>query len=75
MTFNVSPLSTSLSPPVKSPAENKIPEVPLSTVHRNAPAIVTVAFMTNYAGEAEFEITEGLAVVAVPKTAALRAPA
>ena len=75
MTFSVSPLSTSLSPPVKSPAENKMPEVPLATVHRNAPPTVTVAFMANDDGDAELVVTDGLAVVAVPNVTALREPA
>jgi hypothetical protein len=70
----VSPDATDLSPPVKSPAENKTPEVPEDTLVKKAPAIVAVALMANEEGEAEFVITDGLAVVAVPKVTDLRLP-
>jgi hypothetical protein len=75
VTFSVSPLSTVLSPPVKSPAENKMPDVPLFTLASNAPA-TTVPFtnIANELGLAELEITDGSAVVAVPNVTALRLP-
>ena len=68
----MSPDATDLSPPVKSPAENKTPEVPEDTLHKKAPAIVAVAFMENDVGEAELLITDGFAVVAEPNVTALR---
>jgi hypothetical protein len=74
VTFNVSPDATDLSPPVKSPAENRIPEVPEDTLAKKAPAIVAVAFITKEDGDAELEITEGFAEVADPKVTALREP-
>ena len=70
----MSPDATDLSPPVKSPAENKTPEVPEDTLHKKAPAIVAVAFMAKAEGDAEFVITDGFAVVAEPKVTALREP-
>jgi hypothetical protein len=48
--------------------------VPVSTLAKNAPAIVTVAFIVNEEGEAELVITDGFAVVAAPKVTALRLP-
>ena len=74
MTFNVSPDATDLSPPVKSPAENKMPEVPEATLHKNAPEIVAVPVMANEEGDAELVITDGFALVAEPKVTALRFP-
>ena len=70
----MSPDATDLSPPVKSPAENKTPEVPEATLHKNAPAIVAVPLIANEEGDAEFVITDGLAVVAEPKVTTLRLP-
>lgn len=71
----MSPLSTVLFPPEKLPAENNTPDVPEDTEHKNAPA-TTVLFtnMANDDGEPELSITEGSAVVAVPKVTALRLP-
>ena len=74
VTFKVSPEATDLSPPVKSPAENKTPEVPVATLVKNAPAIVAVPVIAKEDGEAEFVITYGLAVVAEPKVTDLRLP-
>jgi hypothetical protein len=74
VTFKVSPAATDLSPAVKSPAENNTPEVPVATLHKNAPATVAVPVMRNDEGAAEFVMTEGLAVVAEPKVTDLRLP-
>ena len=74
MTFKVSPEATDLSPPVKSPSENKMPEVPEATLHKKAPAIVAVPVIVKADGEAELLITDGLAVVAEPNVTALRLP-
>jgi hypothetical protein len=76
VTFRVSPDTTVRSPgDWKSASENNTPEVPLDTVHKNAPATTPPELLiVNDAGEAELEITEGLAVVAVPNTPALREP-
>ena len=70
----MSPDATDLSPPVKSPAENKTPEVPVATLHKNAPAIVAVPLMAKDEGDAELVITDGFAVVAEPNVTALRLP-
>ena len=60
----------------KSDSENKTPEVPLETVHKNAPATTPPApEMVKEEGEAELLMTEGSAVVAVPNVTALREPA
>ena len=72
VTFSVSPETTARSPgDWKSDAENKIPVVPLFVLLliRNAPPTVCVALMVNAAGDAELLMTEGSAVVAVPKVA------
>ena len=50
MTFSVSPFATSLSPPVKSPSENRTPDVPDATVAKNAPATVVVLLILKTAG-------------------------
>lgn len=75
-TFRVSPATTARSPgDWKSASENKTPDVPLDTVHRNAPATVPPELeMVNDEGDAVLLITDGLAVVAVPKVIALREP-
>jgi len=50
-------------------------EVPEDTVHRNAPATIPPPpVMLNCEGAALLLITEGSAVVAVPKVTALREP-
>ena len=75
MTFKVSPDTTERSPgDWKSEAENKIPVVPdlVLLLIKNAPPTVEVALIVNEAGEAELLITDGSAVVAVPKVAAGR---
>jgi len=54
-------------PPVKLPAEYKTPEVPLLTVHKNAPKIVAEAFITNVTAE---EVTRE----PVPATPGLELP-
>ena len=59
---------------MKSPAENKTPEVPVATLHKNAPATVAVPLMANEEGAAELVITDGLAVVADPNVTAFRLP-
>jgi hypothetical protein len=76
VTFKVSPDTTVRSPgDWKSASENKMPEVPLATVHKNAPATIPPApEIENEDGEALLEITEGSAEVAVPKVIALREP-
>jgi hypothetical protein len=75
VTVTVSPETTLRSPgEANAEAENKTPEVPplvLSEV-KNAPPTVTVALMLNVAGEPEFVITDGSAVVAVPNEQAGR---
>ena len=71
----MSPLSTDLSPPEKLFAENRTPDDPLFTEHRNAPAMVCpFDVIENDAGLPELLITEGSAVVAVPNVAATRLP-
>jgi hypothetical protein len=70
----VSPLETERSPPVKSLAENNVPDVPDATLQRKAPAIVAVALILNDALLAVLVTTEGLAVVAAAKVAAGRLP-
>ena len=47
MTFRTSPETTVRLPPVKLPAENKIPAVPVLTVAINAPATVFDAVIEN----------------------------
>jgi hypothetical protein len=74
VTCKVSPFATERSPPVKSAAENNVPDVPDATLHKNAPAIVAVALILNDALEAELVTTEGLAVVAAANVAAGRVP-
>jgi hypothetical protein len=63
-----------LSPPVKSPPENRTPEVPVATLAKNAPAITAVPVIVKDEGEAELLMTDGFAVVAAPKVTALRLP-
>lgn len=75
MTFSVSPLTTERLPgDEKLASENNVPVVPplVLLLIKNAPAMVEVAFMLNAAGDAEFVITEGLAVVAVPNVQVTR---
>ena len=73
-TFSVSPATTTRSPgDWKSASENKVPDVPLATVHKNAPATVPPApEIVNAAGDAVLAITDGFAVVAVPNTTCFR---
>jgi hypothetical protein len=74
-TFSVSPLTTLRSPgESKSASENRMPEVPLATVQINAPATVAVLVIANDDGEPVLSMTEGAAVVGVPKVTALREP-
>jgi hypothetical protein len=72
----VSPDTTTRSPGAwKSEAENSVPDVPVSTLAKNAPATVPPApVIENEAGEAVLSITEGSAVVAVPNVAVFRLP-
>jgi hypothetical protein len=75
VTLRVSPEATTRSPgDAKSEAENKVPVVPLLVLLliKNAPPTVAVALMVKAAGEAEFVVTDGSAVVAVPNVQAGR---
>jgi hypothetical protein len=75
VTLMESPDTTERSPgEEKSDAENRVPDVPLLVLFevRNAPPMVVVPLMVNAAGEAEFVITDGSAVVAVPNVHAWR---
>jgi hypothetical protein len=76
VTFRVSPDTTVRSPgDWKSASDINNPDVPLATVHKNAPATTPPApEILNEEGEALLLITEGSAVVAVPKVTALREP-
>jgi hypothetical protein len=51
-----------------------MPDVPVATEAKNAPATVTVPVIENDAGEAELSIIDGSAVEAVPKVTDLRLP-
>jgi hypothetical protein len=70
----VSPLTTERSPPVKSEAENSVPEVPDAALAKNAPPTVADEVIEYDALLAEFVTTEGLAVVAAANVAAGRLP-
>jgi len=72
-TFKVSPETTGRSPTVKLPTENKVPAVPLFalSVVRNAPATVVEELTVNTSAD-DVLITDGSAVVAVPKETAGR---
>ena len=76
VTFNVSPEATVRSPGAwKSDAENNTPDVPEVTEQTNAPATTPPELeMLNEVGVAELEITDGSAVVAVPKVITGRVP-
>jgi hypothetical protein len=52
----VSPDTTVRLPPVNAPAEYNVPDVPLLTVDKNAPATVIDALMINEAAEADIEL-------------------
>jgi hypothetical protein len=75
VTFNTSPLTTVRSPGAwKSDTENKMPDVPVATFAKNAPAIVAFAFIVNDAVEDALLMLDGSANVAAPNVAALRSP-
>jgi hypothetical protein len=52
-------------PPVNAPAEYKVPDVPLVTVHKNAPAAVIDALITNDVAEVDIELVAVAVKVAV----------
>ena len=70
----MSPLTTERSPPVKSEAENSVPDVPEAALAKNAPPTVAELVMLYEALLAEFVTTEGFAVVAAANVAAGRLP-
>ena len=73
MTAKESPVVTDLSPPVKSPSANKTPDVPLEALVTNAPAIVAEPVMVKDVAPVP-TVTDGVAVVGVPKPIDLRPP-
>jgi len=75
VTFKTSPLTTVRSPgDWKSEAENKRPELPDATLHKNAPEMVALAFIVNVAVEAELLMFDGSASVAFPNVTCGRVP-